>query len=97
MKLVVGLLVVLLSLSLVSAEVSYTCSSDSDCELYTDLDWSCVEQVCVNEDKAVQGPGDVRDIFDLGEETCDQEGCLSFAPVGSGSWFSNLWYWLVKV
>tara|TARA_Y100000310_G_scaffold287834_1_gene312977 strand:+ start:3329 stop:3628 length:300 start_codon:yes stop_codon:yes gene_type:complete len=93
------LIMVLLALSLVSADVSYSCSSDSDCELYTDLQWSCVVGECVSNSIVEDDePGDVREKlrWDISKEDCDQEGCISFAPASSGNWYLDLWDFLFK-
>ena len=103
MRLYLLILIVMLSLSFVSAELTISCESDDSCDLFLDGSW-CEEDLCVIQES--EDNLEIRDEFkdykdvewsvlvleEKEEVVC--ENCLNFAPEFTGNLFVDLFNWL---
>ncbi len=104
MKWYVLLVIVLLSISFVSAELIISCERDDTCNLFLDDSW-CEEDLCVvpqvEEDLEVRD--ELRDYNEVEwgmlvleeKEEFFCENCLNFAPEYTGNLFYDFIYWLI--
>lgn len=92
--LLILVIVMFLSFSLVSAEISLPCNEDRDCVLFTGIELSCVNGYCdtqtaVHESIKLLGDPDFANDdwnfayidYTVKENECNEEGCIKFAPV----------------
>ena len=103
-------IIVVFSLSLVSATLSVPCSSDQACSVSLGGGYSCVERSCAKQ-VVSQAPEtqlsltpathtltwNLLTVEEASAQGCSQEGCLSFAPVQEKNFFQKFLSFILYV